>query len=111
MSKTLLSLILLSLSGLASANEVPASNVPQPLLDKRKAIESHSHRSRIRILEEADRCIQAANTPQDYRACEQKERQARERLREELRPEHQALRQEARQWRRSQPLDAPAAKP
>jgi hypothetical protein len=111
MSKTLLSLILLGLSGLASANEVPASPAPQQMLDKRKAIESDSHRSRIRILQEAEGCIQAAKTPQDYRACEQKERQAREQLREELRPRHQALRQEARQWRQSRQAEGTSAKP
>ena len=99
MNKTLLSLILIALSGLAIANGAASAEgqpqARQPMLDKLKAIESHSHHSRIRILREAEACIQAAKTPQAYRSCEQKEAQAREQLREELRPRHQALREEA----------------
>lgn len=109
MKQTLLSLILISLSGLAAA--APTGEHPAPMLDRLKAIESHSHQSRIRILEEADRCIQAANTTQAYRACERKEREARDQLREELRPRHQALRQEARQWRQSRKAEGTSTKP
>jgi|GEM_PF-1827695 len=109
MKQTLLSLILMSLSGLAAA--APAGEHPTPMLDKLKAIESDSHRSRIRILEEADRCIEAADTAQAYRDCERKEKQAREHLREELRPRHQALRQEARQWRQSRQTEGMSTKP
>ncbi|MBI5936795.1 MAG: hypothetical protein HY850_02995 [Betaproteobacteria bacterium] len=113
MNKTLISLILIAVSGLATAEETPpAEGQPgwQQMFDKLKAIESRSHHGRIRILQEAEDCIQAAKTPPAYRACEQKEAQAREQLREELRPLHEALRKEAKPFRQSRPAEAPAPK-
>ncbi|NWG87147.1 MAG: hypothetical protein HXY26_06480 [Hydrogenophilaceae bacterium] len=103
MNKPLIGLSLMVLSSLAIANQPPQvddrAQVRQQMLEKIRAIESHSHHSRIRILQEAERCVQAAKTPQDYRACEQMEQQSREQLREELRPRRQALRDEVRQLR------------
>ena len=51
-----------------------------------------SHRARIAILEEADRCIRAADDFRAYRACERQEAAAREAHRDALRPRLEALR-------------------
>jgi hypothetical protein len=42
--------------------------------------ESYSHQKRIEILQKADACIKAAKTQEQYKACEAKEKQARETL-------------------------------
>lgn len=111
MRKTLLSLIFISLTGLAHASEPVTEPAKEQLLDKARAIESHSHHGRIGILQQAEGCIQAAKTHQAYRQCEQKEKQAREQLREELRPQHQALRDEIRQFRETRQTERQPVKP
>ncbi len=115
MRKTLIGLMFIGFSGLASANEPPQAGPQQetmrPMLDKMRSLESRSHHGRMKILQEAEGCIQAAQTPQAYRACEQKEQAARESLRENLQPQHQALRDEFQRMRRqrqqTQPQDGP----
>ncbi|CAA7622420.1 conserved exported hypothetical protein [Magnetospirillum sp. LM-5] len=57
-----------------------------------KRIESQSHRDRIKILEQADRCIAKAENRQDYRACEEAEAQARKDSNLKARDAKQALR-------------------
>ena len=59
----------------------------QELFQKRKSLEQRSHAGRIAILQEADRCITAAQTREAFKACEQKEQQARQQLRGQLRAE------------------------
>jgi hypothetical protein len=66
-----------------------------------KAIESYSHHERIRILQEADRCIQAATNRDQYRACEQREKQAREEVQSEVKARHQAMRQKVENLRQT----------
>jgi hypothetical protein len=57
-----------------------------------KAVESYSHRERVRILQEAESCIQAAANRDQYRACEQREKESRERVLELVKARHDALR-------------------
>ena len=115
MNKFLISLILIGLTGLASASEPSQSSqrpqMRQQVLDKMRAMESHSHQGRIHILQQAEGCIQSAKTPQEYGSCERDERQARERLRDELQPQHQALRDELRQLRQDRHAETSARKP
>ncbi|MGB7563119.1 MAG: hypothetical protein WBM08_00040 [Prochlorococcaceae cyanobacterium] len=59
----------------------------QELSQKRRSLEQRSHAGRIAILQEADRCITAAQTREAIKACEQKEQQARQQLRGQLRAE------------------------
>lgn len=70
--------------GVLSRDEVQAAR--QALLARHKARESLSHRERIRILQEAEVCIQASQTLDAYRACEERERAARQALREQSQP-------------------------
>lgn len=66
----------------------------QPLFERFKAVESMSHRERVRILEEAERCIRSAQDRRAYRECERREHDARQALREATRKDRQALRAE-----------------
>ncbi len=60
-----------------------------------KAIESFSHKERIRILQEAEACIQAAIDRDQYRACEQRENNSRQQVKELVKARHDALRAKA----------------
>lgn len=60
-----------------------------------KAIESYSHKQRIRILQEAEACIQSAADRDQYRVCEQREEQAREQVKETVKAQHDALKAKA----------------
>jgi len=60
-----------------------------------KAIESMSHLTRIRILHEAEACIQAAANKEQYRACEKHEQASREILQEQVKARHEDLRARA----------------
>jgi hypothetical protein len=66
------------------------------ILREIKAIESESHRERIRILQAAETCIQQARAFREYRECEWAEQQAREELQDRLRPKRKALRDRIR---------------
>lgn len=68
-------------------------------LNQIKTLESDSHQARIQILQQADACIQAAGTPQAYRACEQQEQAARQAYRDAHQSERQAIRDQVRQLR------------
>jgi hypothetical protein len=57
-----------------------------------KGIESWSHMERIRILQEAEACIQAATNRDQYRACEDREAQAREQVKAQVKYRHELLR-------------------
>jgi hypothetical protein len=57
---------------------------PNQGLEKAVDIESYSHQERIRILQEADQCIHNAKTREEYRSCEEKERQEREQLKQKI---------------------------
>jgi hypothetical protein len=57
-----------------------------------KAIESYSHRERVRTLQEAESCIQAAADRDQYRACEQREKESREHVLAQVKFRHDALR-------------------
>ncbi len=72
----------------------------QALFYDLRDLESHSHRERIRILEQAEECIQRTHDRQAFRQCEETEQVARRQLRVELREERAQLRQ-----RRDQLLD------
>jgi hypothetical protein len=67
-----------------------------------KAIESYSHHERIRILQEAEVCIQAATNRDQYRACEEREQQAREQVKTQVKARHDALRTRAEAMRQGQ---------
>lgn len=58
-----------------------------------KSIESYSHKERIRILQEAEACIQAAADRIQYKSCEQREKADRERIQEIIMSRHQAMRE------------------
>ena len=68
-----------------------------------KAIESASHRDRIRILQEADSCIQAAADRDAYRACEDRERTQREASNAAARDKREALRARIEGMRQAAP--------
>jgi hypothetical protein len=55
-------------------------------------IESASHKDRIRILQEAESCIQGAADREAYRACEDRERAQREQSTATARNRREALR-------------------
>ena len=94
-------LALVAAAGLATA----APPEGEPLFERFKAVDSKSHRDRIRILEQAERCIQGARDRSTYRECERRERDARQALRDEARRQRQVLRAgiEARRAARSGP--------
>jgi hypothetical protein len=64
------------------------------LFELRRSMEQKSHQGRITILQSAERCVSSASTPENFKACEAQERQARMGLREQLRSEAQQLRQQ-----------------
>ncbi len=83
--KTTVLIALLTLSATTSfANEQFGANRSRfdqartQMFAEFKSIESTSHRERIRILQDADSCIQAASNRDQYRACEEREKSARE---------------------------------
>ncbi len=89
-----LALPILSGASLAQVGSPAAQTRPnlsetqrQELFQKRRSLEQRSHAGRISILQEADRCITAAQTREAFKACEQKEQQARQQLRGQLRAE------------------------
>jgi hypothetical protein len=82
-------------SGDRSANRAYAEGFRSELFAEFKSIESMSHHERIRILQEAENCIQAAADREQYRACESREQEGRDRLREQVRARHEALRARA----------------
>jgi hypothetical protein len=57
---------------------------PNQGLEKVVDIESYSHQERIKILQEADTCIHNAKTREEYRVCEEKEKQKREQLKQRI---------------------------
>ncbi len=57
-----------------------------------KAIESWSHLERIRILQQAEACIQLAANRDQYRACEDREAQDREQVKAQVKYRHELLR-------------------
>ena len=57
---------------------------PNQGLEKAIYIESYSHQERIRILQEADQFIHNAKTREEYRTCEEKEKQEREQLKQKI---------------------------
>lgn len=95
----LITCLLLSLGTAAAVGATPSgSEMPakaQALFEQRRALESRSHQGRIRILQTAETCIQAAENFRDYRSCEREEDAARDALRETLQPAAEQLRQEA----------------
>jgi len=98
-------LALLALAGCAistvAISEPAPNNGPQAraILEKRRLPESTSHKQRIRILQEADACINAAPDYRSFRDCERQEQQARQDLRDQLRPEVEALHSEWQAFR------------
>lgn len=50
---------------------------------QRREMESHSHQERINNLQNADRCINSAQTKEAYQKCEMEEKQNREAMRTE----------------------------
>jgi len=60
----------------------------QEELQAKVSRESFSHQRRIEILKRADACIKAAQSHEQYRACEQEEQRAREQLRQDLFAQH-----------------------
>lgn len=88
--------LLLLLGGAAAAaddEELAALWVEgQALFYEVRDLESYSHLERIRILEQAESCIQEAHDRQSFRRCEQAEQAERRQLRAGLREERQRLR-------------------
>lgn len=54
-------------------------------------MESYSHQKRIEILSKADSCIKSAKTQDDYKKCEEMEKQGRENLKGEMFNKRKAL--------------------
>ena len=93
------------LFGLVVASAANAETQAAPRFDRAgregifremKAIESESHRERMRILKESEACIQRAQVFREYRECEWAEQRAREQLQDRLRPKREALRDRIR---------------
>lgn len=87
---TLLAGLILAVSTSAFAEEVKRVSPKERFqefqenrFEAKKDHESASHQARIEILNHAENCIQNAPNPEAYRACEAKEREAREQLREQ----------------------------
>ncbi len=106
--KTTMLIALLTLSATTSfANEQPGANrgrfeqARTQMFAEFKAIESTSHKDRIRILQEADACIQAAANRDQYRACEEREKSAREHSNAEAKSRREALRSKAEGMRQA----------
>jgi hypothetical protein len=79
MKKSLLKTIVLLTAGFGIAFADPNQG-----LEKAVDIESYSHQERIKILQEADTCIHNAKTKEEFRDCEEKEKQEREQLRQKI---------------------------
>jgi hypothetical protein len=79
MKKNLLKTFALLTAGLGIAFADPNQG-----LQKTVDTESYSHQERIKILQEADTCIHNAKTREEYRACEEKEKQEREQLKQKV---------------------------
>ena len=77
----------------------------QAMFEKRRSIESNSHTERIRILREADACVNAAPDYRSFRDCERREQQARQALRDRLRPDVEALRSQWQAFRAKHPRE------
>ena len=92
-----------SLAGNAFTGEVSDGNSPRSRIDgvragmfaEFKSIESWSHKERIRILQDAEQCIQSAADREQYRACEKQEQASREWVKDQVKSRHQALRAKA----------------
>jgi len=67
------------------------------LFAEKKALESQSHKQRMAILDEAEKCIQGAKTGDEYRACEKKEQETREKYAEQNKVKNEELRLKSRQ--------------
>jgi len=88
-----------AVTGDRSANHARAEGLRGELFAEFKSIESMSHHERIRILQEAENCIQAATDRYQYRACEKREQERRDELKERVHAQHEALRAEAERIR------------
>ena len=53
-------------------------------LEDKVAVESVSHKNRIAVLAEAEKCIQNAKTKEEYKQCEKMEKEGRKKNKEEL---------------------------
>jgi len=86
MKKIVLSLMVIGLGSMVCAVEKPND------VNKNKvALEAMSHAKRIEILQKADSCIKAAQTQEDYKKCEETEKQGRENLKTEMFAEHKKM--------------------
>jgi len=61
---------------------------------KHKLLEAKSNQERNKILQEADRCMKNAVTPQSYKECERREQAARLEFKKHHHPQKEALRHE-----------------
>lgn len=86
--------ILIAVCSLISPAQAALASPQNELFNQFKQLESLSHLGRIAILQEAEVCLQQAQSREAFRACEEKEKQARLALREELRPQRELLRAE-----------------
>jgi len=84
-----------AVTGDRSASRPRVEGLRGELFAEFKSIESMSHHERIRILQEAENCIQAATDREQYRACEQREQAGRDELKDRVRARHEALRAKA----------------
>ncbi|HNH35595.1 MAG TPA: hypothetical protein PK375_06745 [Rhodocyclaceae bacterium] len=73
----------------------PPGRPGRALFRELKAIESYSHLERIRILQEAEACIEGATNRDRYRACERREAGDRDRVKEQVKLRREALRARA----------------
>jgi hypothetical protein len=108
MKKLLFILSLGILSNVAFANQEQPNKearrekveqVKKELMQKKVGLESESHQERIAILQKADSCIKGAKSREEYKACEQQEKQSRENLKEKMKSKHENLKQEVQQKR------------
>ncbi len=73
--------------------------VKKELMQKKVNLESESHQERIRILQQADNCIKSAKSREEYKSCEEQEKQGRENLKAKMISKHDSLKQEMIQKR------------
>ena len=67
------------------------------LFAERKALESQSHKQRMAILDEAEKCIQSAKNGDEYKICEKNEQEKREKYAEQNKVKNEELRLKSRQ--------------
>lgn len=86
-------LALLSLVGSEASVDIMKQE-REDVFQKHKLLEAKSNQEQNRILQEADKCMKNAMTPQSYKECERREQAARLEFKKHHHPQKEALRHE-----------------